>query len=99
MEVIKHLSAITIYGLTIIFIGLMFRYWVNRRRFNRRNGAGKQGFHNYEERVSFPIIEKLIKLIGLLLLLAGLFLITIDWFNHYCSSKNSVKQQTINQPY
>jgi len=66
----------------LIAIGLFIRYHIGRRRFNRRGIGGLQQFSSYGKAVCITAIEKLIRFIGTLCLLAGLFLIAIAVFNH-----------------
>jgi len=61
----------------LLFIGLLLRYWIGKRRFNRRNIAGLQQFKNYRQAVCASIIEKGINILGLLMLLAAIILYLI----------------------
>lgn len=84
---------ILIVGIISLTIGGALRYWVNRRRFNRRNPAGLQQFRNYELAWSVTLLERLGKLIGLILFLFGLLLI---WMYYSDQKKRSDAQDRKN---
>jgi hypothetical protein len=69
------MERVQIYGIVLLVIGAAMRYWVNRRRFNRRTITGIQVFSNYEKAVTLTYFEKLVKLAGLLILGFGILLI------------------------
>ena len=62
----------------LIGSGLFIRYLINMRRFNRRGLGGLQHFSSYGKAVCTTAIERLIRLLATLCLLAGLWLL----FNH-----------------
>ena len=61
-----------IMGIIALIIGIGLRYWINKRKFNRRNAAGLESFSNYEKAVGIRFIERIGKLIAWILILAGL---------------------------
>lgn len=61
-------------GIIILLVGIALRYWINRRRFYRRNVAGKETFSSYEKAVIVRILEKFGKLIAWVLILFGLLM-------------------------
>jgi hypothetical protein len=70
--IIQHhpnLSAYLLFG-----AGLLIRYIINRRRFNRRGVAGLQLFSSYEKWWLTTRIEALFYFLGLLAIVAGIFL-------------------------
>lgn len=56
-------------------IALLIRYWVGRRRFNRRGVGGLQHFSNYEKAVVTTFFEKLLMLASFALLLIAAILL------------------------
>ncbi len=60
-----------------IILALALHYWVGRRRFNRRGVGGLQHFRNYERAVFITIIERLIKWLANMLLIAGVLLLIL----------------------
>lgn len=68
-----------IVGILIIFFGIYLRYWINRRRFNRRGPNGLQHFSSYEKSVATRSVEGLCKLLAYAFILIGLFLIINNW--------------------
>jgi hypothetical protein len=87
----KHdISAVQAYGIILLVIGMAARYLVNRRRFNRRSRI--QPYVNYEQSEARSFIEGLVKFIGLLMVLFGLYLIVIEYENHRVSNKDRTEQ-------
>lgn len=67
------------YGIIFLLAGLALRYFVNRRRFNRRSITGMQQYKNYEQAVATTFFEKVLKIVGLALILLGAFLVAGDF--------------------
>jgi hypothetical protein len=67
-----HIIAILLIG-----IGLLFRYIISRRRFNRRGGAGLQLFSSYEKWWFVTRIEATIYFLALLAIIGGILLFII----------------------
>jgi len=61
----------------LIGIGLLFRYLISRRRFNRRGVAGLQLFSSYEKWWFVTRIEALIYFLALLAIIGGIILFII----------------------
>jgi hypothetical protein len=72
--IIPH-NPITLNACILLGIGLAVRYIIGRRRFNRRGVAGLQLFSSYEKWWFTTRIESLFNLLGLLAIIAGLFLL------------------------
>jgi len=72
---IIHHSHITLHACILLGLGLLIRYWIGRRRFNRRGIAGLQLFSSYEKWWITTRIEDLFNFLGLLAILAGAFLL------------------------
>ncbi|MGF7072365.1 hypothetical protein [Mucilaginibacter sp. 3215] len=53
---------LTIYAIILLLIGLLLRYLIGRRRFNRRNIAGLQHFRSYSQALFITTFEKLLNL-------------------------------------
>lgn len=60
-------------------LGLAIRYIVNRRKFNRRAVTGVEQFGSYEKFVATSFVERVFKLIGLGLIVIGLFALMGKW--------------------
>lgn len=67
-----HLTAFLLMG-----IGLLFRYIISRRRFNRRGVAGLQLFSSYEKWWLVTRIEAIIYFLALLAIIVGIILFII----------------------
>ena len=78
----KHHSYTVPGGLLLVAAGLLIRYHIGRRRFNRRGIGGLQQFPTYGRFIFTVIVERIIHFIGTIALWAGLFLLTIAGFNH-----------------
>ncbi|AMR30091.1 hypothetical protein A0256_01000 [Mucilaginibacter sp. PAMC 26640] len=70
-------------AMILIAIGLLLRYHIGRRRFNRRGIGGLQQFSTYGRFIFTMVVEKVIYFIATLCLLAGLFLLALAGFNHF----------------
>ncbi|MBW7891980.1 MAG: hypothetical protein H3C48_13365 [Chitinophagaceae bacterium] len=62
------------YGWILLFTGIVIRYFIERRRFNRRGLGGLQHFRNFERGVIITFLEWLFKWIANAMILFGLFL-------------------------
>ena len=70
-----HHTHVTLHACILLGLGLIIRYWIGRRRFNRRSITGLQLFSSYEKWWIVTRIEALINFLALLAILAGLFLL------------------------
>jgi hypothetical protein len=70
-------------GMILTAVGLLIRFHISRRRFNRRGIGGLQQFPTYGRFIMTMVVEKVIYFIATLSLLAGLFLLAIAGFNHF----------------
>lgn len=63
--------------ISFIFLtpGLVLFFWINKRKFNRRNVAGLEGFSSYEKSVFIRFLEGIGKLVSYVLIIFGLFLL------------------------
>jgi hypothetical protein len=62
------------FGVLLFIIGLVIRYLINRRRFNRRGVAGLQHFSTYESANLNQFIEGIGMIIALLFILGGVII-------------------------
>ncbi|UOH77026.1 molybdenum ABC transporter permease [Ornithobacterium rhinotracheale] len=67
-------SFMLVFGIITFILGIALRYWINRRRFYRRNVAGKETFSSYEKAVIVRILERFGKLIAWAFILLGLLM-------------------------
>lgn len=65
-----------VFGIVITVIGIGLIYWINRRKFNRRNAAGIEGFSSFEASVFVRFIERIGKWIAYALTILGVLLIS-----------------------
>lgn len=62
-------------GVVLILLGLLLRYYIGRRRFNRRNAAGLQQFRSYREALWISAWERLSMIVANLLITAGMLML------------------------
>ncbi|WP_410221426.1 hypothetical protein [Pedobacter sp.] len=79
--VLLMITTVQWYGIILVILGLIFRYIVARNRFNRRGSGGLQEYDSYNKALVTTAFERFLKIIGTGMLLFGLFLIAIEWFN------------------
>ncbi|MES2267556.1 MAG: hypothetical protein V4520_12400 [Bacteroidota bacterium] len=70
-------------GMLLTAVGLIIRYHISTRRFNRRGIGGLQQFPNYGRFIFTMTVERVIYFIGTLCLWAGLILLAIAGFKHF----------------
>jgi hypothetical protein len=61
-------------GIVIFVIGIIIRYTINRRKFNRRSVGALERFKSYGRSVVIRFIERLFRLVEMALILLGAFL-------------------------
>jgi hypothetical protein len=62
-------------GIIALIIGVSVRYWINRRKFYRRNPMGLEGFSSYEKSVVTIFLEGSLKWISFGLIIFGLLML------------------------
>ena len=67
-------------GIIALVLGIALIYWINRRKFYRRNVAGLEGFSSYEKSVLVRFLERVGKWIAYALIIYGV--ISILTYNH-----------------
>lgn len=68
---------ILILAILSLLLGIGLIYWINRRKFYRRNIAGLEGFSSFEASVFIRFIERIGKWLAYVLILFSLFLFFI----------------------
>lgn len=66
---------LTLYAAVLLIIGLLLRYCVGRRRFNRRGFAGLQYFKTYNAALLTVFTERTINVIAALMIAASLYIV------------------------
>lgn len=75
----KSEMTVRIIGCILLVIGIVMRYTISRRKFNRRSSAGLQGFSSYEKAWTTRLFEKFGKLIAIASLAIGLGLLLLSF--------------------
>jgi uncharacterized membrane protein len=65
-------TVIKVLAVILILLGWGIKYWLNRRRFYRRNATGIETFKSYENMRLTNILENLGWLIGNILITVGI---------------------------
>ena len=85
------MQASLVLGIIALVLGLGLRYWVKRRRFNRKNNTQAKEFKNYESASAIKFIERGGKVAAYLLIILGLLFL---W--SYSRQKNAKEKSTQN---
>jgi hypothetical protein len=85
-------TAQSAFGVIPMVIGVGLIYWINRRKFNRRNVAGLEGFSSFEKSVFVRFIERIGKWIAYALILIGILSI---WANSQIKKDKEKQQQKV----
>jgi hypothetical protein len=88
MNTLFHHTDPKFYGILFLLIGLLIRYSIGRRKFNRRGIGGLQQFSNYEKAVTITLLEWIFKWVANIIILCAIFLLAFGT-NH---SKPTVQQ-------
>jgi len=75
--------ATLVIGIIALVLGIVLRYWINRRKFYRRSAFGSEGFSSYEKSVVISFLERTGKWIAYILIIFGLLFI----WSHYRQQK------------
>ncbi|MFD0701938.1 hypothetical protein [Myroides pelagicus] len=70
---------ILILSILFLLLGVGLIYWINRRKFYRRNVAGLEGFSSFEASLFIRFIERIGKWLAYALILFSLFLFYIHY--------------------
>ncbi|AZA97650.1 MAG: molybdenum ABC transporter permease [Winogradskyella sp.] len=86
-------TAQLVFGIIVIVIAIVLIYWINRRKFYRRNGMGAEGFSSFEASVFTRFIERVGKWIAYALIILGIVCI---WT--YSQMKKDKEKQQVEIP-
>lgn len=84
-------TARLVFGIIVIVIAIVLIYWINRRKFYRRNGMGAEGFSSFEASVFTRFIERVGKWIAYALIVVGI--VCIWTYNQMKKDKEKEKQE------
>ena len=66
-------------GIALIFVGLVLRYMIKRRKFYRRTVTGMELFDSYESAWLTRFLEKTIFWVATLMILVGVFFLVLGY--------------------
>jgi len=70
-------SILLLFGILCLLIGLGLQFWIGKRRFNRKNIVGIEGFSSYEKMLFVRFIERIGKLISFTIIVLGILLLWV----------------------
>ncbi|SER58686.1 hypothetical protein [Myroides profundi] len=79
---------ILIVGILSLVLGIGLIYWINRRKFYRRNVAGLEGFSSFEASVFIRLLERIGKWLAYALILLSILLFLV-----YKSEKKRIERK------
>lgn len=82
-------TAQLVFGILLVIMGIGLIYWINRRKFYRRNAVGAEGFSSFEASVLTRFLERVGKWIAYVLIIVG---IVFMWT--YSQMKKEKEKQT-----
>ncbi|RKR84097.1 hypothetical protein BDD43_4324 [Mucilaginibacter gracilis] len=74
---IAYPDRITIYAIVLLAIGLLLRYIIGKRRFNRRGIGGVQYFKSYGRSLITTTFERVLNIIATLMIIGAIILYLI----------------------
>lgn len=83
-------TAQLVFGIIVAVIGIGLIYWINRRKFYRRNAVGAEGFSSFEASVFTRFIERIGKWLAYVLIIVG-----VICFWTYSQIKKDKQQQEV----
>ena len=75
----KYLLVMRILGFLAFGLGFVLNYVIAKRKFNRRTMTGMEGFKSYERAWLIPFIERVVRILAILLIIGGILLIIITF--------------------
>jgi prolipoprotein diacylglyceryltransferase len=96
MITLLTITTVQWYGIVLIVAGVICRYVVGRNRFNRRGSGGLQQYDSYNKALATSFFERLLKLAGTVLIVGGIFLYAVEWFNKRSAEKFRQEQMEEN---
>ncbi|AZA58653.1 MULTISPECIES: molybdenum ABC transporter permease [Flavobacteriales] len=84
-------TAQLVFGIFVIVVAVVLIYWINRRRFYRRNAAGVEMFSGYTKAISVRFLERIGKLFAYALIILGV--VCIWTYSQMKKDKQEVKTE------
>ncbi|NIJ52617.1 hypothetical protein [Dyadobacter arcticus] len=75
------ITSVMVYGAILLALGLAFRVFVGKLRFNRRGYGGAQHYNSYFSAILTSTGEGLLMIISALAIVSGIILIVLELFN------------------
>lgn len=87
-------TAQLVFGIVLVVVGVGLIYWINRRKFYRRNAMGAEGFSSFEASIFIRLIEWVGRLLALALIAFGA--VNIWTYNQMKKDKEKQNMEIIN---
>lgn len=68
-----HNYTVLIIAIILFVAGLLIRYIIGRRRFNRRGVGGQQHFKSYNTSLFIPVMERVLNIIAAIMIMVGIY--------------------------
>lgn len=81
MQTLFGITSVQAVAVVLLIAGITLRLILNKRRFDRRSVTGLQQFRSYWSALIVILLEKLAGLAAFLSIIAGLFLLVVEWYN------------------
>ncbi|UIR57828.1 molybdenum ABC transporter permease [Sphingobacterium sp. SRCM116780] len=62
-------------AIIVLLPGIFLLFWISKRKFNRRNVAGIEGFSSYEKSLFVRFLERIGKWLAYILIILGILLL------------------------
>ncbi len=70
---------VSILGGTLVLSGFVIRYWIGKRRFERRGLGGLQHYSSYSKALFISALERFANILSVPMILGGIFLLVFWW--------------------
>lgn len=70
---------VTVLGGALVLSGFAIRFWIGKRRFERRGLGGLQHYSSYSKSLIVSAIERIGNLLSIPMILGGIFLLVFWW--------------------
>lgn len=88
----SHLYTVPVLGTILIVVGFIVQLIIGRNRFYRRGPGGLQEFSSYRRSLLSRIFEWIFGKLAFLMILFGMFLLGIHFFNKCQAEKHKARQ-------
>ncbi|WP_339880810.1 hypothetical protein [uncultured Algoriphagus sp.] len=70
---------VSVLAITLMLFGFAIRYWIGKRRFERRGIGGLQHYSSYSKALFISALERFANILSVPMILGGIFLLMFWW--------------------